>query len=136
MRGLVAIVGVTFLVGCQSVGNILSDRDELAWQALHVVDVAQTLNAASDPCYVEAFPVTRALIGEQPSQAEVLAWGVGTAALHYWVSTSLKRTEAPGWAQKLWAYTTITFTGYTVATNHGNGVRVSGSNNSVAGCGR
>ena len=66
------------------------DTEEVAWQTLHAIDVAQTLNAAHDPCYVEAFSVTRALIGEQPSTTEVLVWGASTAALHYFVSKTLK----------------------------------------------
>ena len=49
--------------GCQSL-NL--SNEEIAWQTLHAVDVAQTLSAAEDPCYVEAAYFTRQLIGEQP----------------------------------------------------------------------
>ncbi|TDJ30338.1 MAG: hypothetical protein E2O59_02720, partial [Gammaproteobacteria bacterium] len=38
------------------------DRNELTWQTLHAVDVAQTLNAANDPCYIEKAWLTQRMI--------------------------------------------------------------------------
>ena len=104
------------------------DREELTWQALHAVDVAQTLNAASDPCYEEDAWLTQQIIGKQPSDAEVIAWGVGTAVVHMWIATELDRRDAPRWLQATWSQGTIGSTGYTIVDNHRNGVRPWGDN--------
>jgi len=86
LRAATAVAAcVLLLSGCQSMG-----RDEMTWQMLHAMDVAQTLNAASDPCYKEDAWLTKRLIGEQPSDSEVLAWGVGTAG-----SAAVWKTAAP-----------------------------------------
>jgi len=117
--------------GCQSL-NFTSE--EIAWQALHAVDVAQTVSASRDPCYVEDAVVTRQLIGSQPSTGEVLLWGAGMAVGHAWISTLLENHDAPKWVQKTWSYATITGTGIAVASNHSEGIRVMGDNNPVEGC--
>ncbi len=127
-----ALVLVVLLGGCQS---LEFDRSEIAWLTMHAVDVAQTLSAAHDPCYVEDAWLTEKLIGEQPSDAEVLLWGVGTAVVHALVSNLLE-DRAPRWVQKVWDYGTITHTGYAVMSNHDEGVRAFGSNQDVAGCSR
>jgi hypothetical protein len=119
------------LAGCQ---GWQPSREEWVWQSLHAVDVAQTLAAADDACYEEAAPITRHLIGAQPSTGEVLAWGAGMALGHAWVSALLERHEAPVWVQKTWSFATITGTGLAIATNHREGVRVFGANEPVPGC--
>lgn len=116
-------------VGCASV-----DREEALWLTLHAFDVAQTLNAADDPCYKEDAWLTRRLIGGQPSDGEVLAWGAGTAILHYAIGRTLEAGGAPLWLQRTWDFTTIGHTGYTVVRNHNDGVRPWGSNQPVEGC--
>lgn len=117
--------------GCQSIDL---SGEEIAWQTLHAIDVAQTLSAAQDPCYVEDAPVTRQLIGSQPSTGEVLLWGAGMAVGHAWVSNLLETRNAPRWVQKTWSYATITGTGIAIASNHAEGVRVLGDNQAVPGC--
>lgn len=129
-RFVVAPVLLCLLAGgCQTM-----DQDELAWQALHAVDVAQTLNAASDPCYMEKSWLTKRMIGEQPSDAGVILWGIGSALVHKWVADQLEQRDAPRWAQTVWSYGTITHTGYAVMTNHENGVRPWGENENHDGC--
>jgi hypothetical protein len=123
------LVGLTWLAGCQSM-----DRQEMTWQALHAVDVAQTLNAASDPCYKENAWLTKRLIGEQPGDGEVIAWGVGTAVFHAWISSALEERGAPVWVQKVWELGTLGHTSYAIGSNYQNGVRVFGDNKSVPGC--
>jgi len=117
--------------GCQS---FEFSGEELTWQTLHVVDVAQTLSAADDPCYVEDAYLTRQLIGSQPSQGEVLLWGAGMAVGHAWVTGLLEERGAPAWLRKTWSYATITGTGIAIASNHAEGVRVFGDNKPVNGC--
>lgn len=128
-RGLALLGCLAALGGCASM-----DRNEITWQTLHTVDVLQTLNAASDPCYKEKAWVTKRLIGEQPDDHEVIAWGVGTAVLHAWVSSSLDERGAPLWVQKLWELGTLGHTTYAIGSNHENGVRPFGSNREVMGC--
>jgi hypothetical protein len=130
MRGItLALMAPWLLAGCQTMTHT-----EITWQTLHAIDVAQTLNAARDPCYQESAWVTRRLIGRQPSDGAVLAWGVGTAAFHAWVSHELDDRDAPTWLQMLWDLGTLGQTAYAVGSNHHTGVRVVGNNRDVAGC--
>lgn len=131
VRALLVVAGLFLLGGCQS---LELSREEVSWQALHAMDIAQTLSAADDPCYEEDAWLTQKLIGSQPSDAEVLAWGIGTAVGHALVSHSLEAMNAPGWLRKAWSYGTISYTGYTVASNYDEGVRAFGDNDDVAGC--
>jgi len=110
------------------------DKRELAWQALHAVDVSQTLNAASDPCYEEVSWMTRGLIGAQPSDAEVMVWGIATSMAHMWIGKKLEEHRAPGWVRAVWDLGTIGQTGYAVVNNHRNGVRPWGDNELHSGC--
>ena len=125
------LLGSVFSGGCESL-NL--SREEATWQALHAVDVAQTVSAANDPCYIEDAWVTQQLIGEQPSTGEVLLWGAGMAVGHAVVTHLLETQGAPKWLQKTWSYATIGGTGLAIATNHNEGIRVFGDNKSVAGC--
>lgn len=130
LRGLLLLAAsLWWLGGCQSL-----DREELTWQTLHAMDVAQTLNAADDPCYKENAWLTKRMIGEQPRDGEVLAWGVGTAVMHAWVSNSLERRGAPVWVQKVWELGTLGHTSYAIGSNHQAGVRPFGDNREVPGC--
>lgn len=115
--------------GCQS-----TDKREVAWQALHAIDVSQTLNAASDLCYKEASWVTKRLIGEQPSDAGVIVWGIAMAVAHMWIANTLEERAAPKWVQAVWDLGTIGHTGYAVVNNHHNGVRPWGDNLTHSGC--
>lgn len=128
-RGPVTLVCLLLLGGCQSM-----DSTEIAWQTLHAVDVAQTLNAADDRCYQEKAWLTEHLIGQQPSSAEVLAWGAGTAAFHAWVSNALEARDAPRWLEMLWDLGTLGHTSYAIGSNYHEGVRILGDNRAVPGC--
>ena len=131
LPALLLSAGSILSAGCQSLDL---SGEEITWQTLHAIDVAQTLSAADDPCYVEDAPVTRSIIGSQPSQGEVLLWGAGMAVGHAWVTGLLERHAAPMWLQKTWSYATITGTGIAIASNHAEGVRVFGHNEPVDGC--
>jgi hypothetical protein len=120
---VVVLMLVGVMGGCQSV-----NKQEMAWQALHAVDVSQTLNAASDPCYREASWMTKRLIGSQPSDTDVMIWGIATSMAHMWISKTLEERNAPGWLQVVWDLGTIGHTGHAVVNNHRNGVRAWGDN--------
>jgi hypothetical protein len=119
----------SLLAGCQTMSN-----QEKTWQALHAVDVAQTLSAARDPCYQENAWLTRRLIGRQPSDTAVLAWGVGTAAFHAWVSHELDARSAPTWLRMVWELGTLGQTAYAIGSNYDTGVRIVADNEKVRGC--
>ena len=121
--------GVLAASGCASLDM---SRSETAWQTLHAVDVAQTLNAARDPCYRESDPLTRAIIGEQPSTGEVVAWAVGSSVLHAVVSRKLER-HAPKWVTGVWHSLSIGSKGLTIGRNHAEGIRPFGDNVQQAG---
>jgi hypothetical protein len=123
------LFGWPLLAGCQT----LSDREKV-WQALHAVDVAQTLSAARDPCYRENAWLTRQLIGRQPSDTAVLAWGVGTAVFHAWLSHEMEARGAPTWVRMAWELGTLGQTAYAIGSNHQNGVRIIADNENVPGC--
>ena len=108
--------------------------EEKTFQTLHAIDFLQTYNATDDSCYFEADPITQRLIGRDPSPGEVVLWGVGVAVLHHWVSREMRENGVPKWAQTTFDLLTIGGTGYTVASNHENGVRMFGDNQPVPGC--
>ena len=121
-----AVAAVTLSAGCSS---FEISKPEIAWQALHAIDVAQTINGpAKDPCFAEG-TVTRHLIGEQPSTEGVLAWGIGLSLVHYQVDRWLEKTgrdKQPFW--RIVRSIDIGYKGYTVARNHDLGVRPFGAN--------
>ncbi len=110
-------------------GGCTTTHQEIAWQTLHAIDVAQTVNGpAGDPCFMEADPLTSSIIGEQPSKTEAIAWGLAAAGLHAGITWTLQRYDAPEWAQLGWQALTFTNTAYAVAQNHQHGIRPWGEN--------
>lgn len=107
----------------------LRTPEERAWLALHALDSAQTYRIAQDDarCYHESNPITSDLIGEFPSRTSVVAWSIGSAAVHAGVSELLLRNERPGLA-KAWQYVTMGFTGNTVLRNYQIGIRLGAPN--------
>ena len=110
------LFGALLMSGCSTV-----DRTEIAWQALHAVDALQTARIGSSDCFYEKKELTSALIGENPSKAQVATWWIGTAALHALISSQLK--NYPTW-YRIWQSVTIINTGYHIVHNHNIGVRV------------
>jgi hypothetical protein len=119
------------LTGCTS----LRRPEELAWQGLHVYDTLQTMNMADEPCYKENSPVTRAVLGADPSKGRVVAWGVGASLVHAGVSDWLITHEHPG-AYRVWQTLTFVDTAIAVHGNYSIGVRVGAPNTRTAagGC--
>lgn len=95
---------------------------EKAWQALHLVDSAQTMNIVNNDCYDEGAFLTRKIIGEQPEKERVIAWAVGSSLLHAAVSKELDSGNYPKWMGVTWQSITLIDTGYSVYNNHGNGL--------------
>lgn len=127
-----AIVLAFCLSGCATIPET-NNALEIGWQAEHVVDTLQTVHgAASDRCYYEADPVTRALIGEKPSRGAVYAWGVGYGAFHYGVTRLLEKF-APEWVATVWEAASIADTTVVIGHNYSVGIRL-GAKNRPANC--
>ena len=120
-----AILLIAFNMGCESM-----QPSEKAWHVLHVVDVAQTLNIVDDTCYRERNGLTRRIIGQEPNEGEVLAWGIVTGIGHYWISRELENRDAPQWLQRTWQATNLVVTTHSVYNNHRIGIRPWGDNQS------
>jgi hypothetical protein len=105
------------LAGCQSLPPA-----EYAWQAVHAVDVAQTVQIARSPCFQESDAATAALIGEHPSTAGALAWGFGLAAIHAGVTVGLERIDAPRWVRASWQVLSVANTARFVKQNADQGI--------------
>ncbi len=125
MRVAVCVVLLSVVLGgCSHI-----PRTEYAWQSIHLVDVLQTLDGpARDPCYEEADGLTRRLIGRQPSESDVIVWGIAIAAVHAGVTSMLERVDAPTWAKFGWQALTITNTAQAVRNNYSEGIRLGRSN--------
>ncbi len=76
---------------------------EKIWQAMHLVDVAQTIKGP----------------GEQPSTESVLVWGAAIGVAHYafdrWM-TRTGRADHAGW--QLLRYIDLGYKGFTISRNH------------------
>ena len=112
------------------VSGCASSPSEIAWQSMHLVDVAQTINGpARDECFHERDPITRSLIGRQPSTESVLLWGVGVGVAHYaldrWLANSGHADKK--WVQILRALD-LGAKGFTIGRNHQIGIRPFGDN--------
>jgi len=121
---IIALLMVLFS-GCASMSS-----SERAWQAMHILDVAQTLNgpASGDPCWHEDGIPTKYLIGEQPTPEAVISWGVAYAVLHYYAGRWLDRSDLSDGVKTAIRSIDLGNTGYNVASNHAEGVRPFGDN--------
>lgn len=91
--------------------------EEYVWQALHLVDTAQTLYATKHP---EQFREMNPLLGAHPSTEAVLVWSVGFAVLHYAI---LRELQARGINPSRFERVTIAVKGAGVAINFTMGAR-------------
>jgi hypothetical protein len=96
--------------------------EESVYQALHVIDSAQTVYIARDPSqYYER--VSGWAIGHHPSEADVVRFMAADAIVHILVTTALVRMDAPSWATRTWELLTISSTGYCVRSNIKIGIK-------------
>jgi hypothetical protein len=121
---IITVLIAVLLCGCSSMS-----RPEIAWNVLHVVDVAQTINGpASDPCYRERAPTTRFLIGERPHRDNVIAWGVAASVMHYFAFRWVENSDWPDGVKVALRSIDLTYKGHTVVRNHNAGIRPFGDN--------
>jgi hypothetical protein len=128
-----AVLALLTLGGCASLQQF-NYGGEAAFQVLHVVDVAQTMRgAASDPCFNEGDPVTRALIGAHPSHVATIAWGLGYGITHYAVYDWLTSHGHPNWAAA-WEVASVIDTASVVNHNYQIGIRIGAPNHDDQAC--
>lgn len=130
MRRRIAAITLAFLLAaCESMSPY-----EKAWQAMHLVDVAQTIEgAASDPfCHSEGNPVTRRLIGRHPHRDEVIAWGVAIGVVHYFAFRWIDNSEWPEGIKIALRSIDLVDKGITIGRNYDQGIRIFGDNEPCA----
>jgi hypothetical protein len=102
---------------------------ERAWQVMHALDVAHTLNGpASDPCFREREPVTRTLIGERPEPEAVILWGVAAGVLHHLAFRWIESRDWPDGVKIALRAVDLGYKGVVLGRNHEAGVRPWGDN--------
>lgn len=128
------LLGVLLLTGCAALPPD-SKLPEAAYQALHAVDFAQTVQIARSPdCYHESDPLTKRLIGEYPTEGQVRAAWALTSALHLaitgWLDREVDATDSKAWriARGAWHVVTIADAGREVVHNHSLGLKPFGGN--------
>lgn len=163
MKHTIPLCAISLLSGCTLIAPIDSHMPvqryraaEYTWQALNVIDMAQTLHIAQARrtdaqmaaqtanglmanryCYDEADPLTRAMIGEHPSQRNVVLSSIAYALVHYGVSAWLEHkdkvredgTHYTPWvlAARAWHGIGLGWKGATVYNNWNIGLRIGGS---------
>ena len=105
------------LCGCAEI-----PREEYAYQGIHLVDTLQTIQIARSDCFSERDDRYAWAIGEHPSVAGAVAWGVALAAGHGLITVWMRDHDWPRWAQQSWQ--AISFGGavYDVKNNFDQGI--------------
>jgi hypothetical protein len=91
---------------------------EASYQALHVIDTAQTLRIRHKVQFHESNPI----LGRYPSDAEVLGVMAAEAIAHAYVTKLLADRNAPMWAQRTWHHLSIAWNGRLVLRNNLRGL--------------
>jgi hypothetical protein len=115
MRAAAIAAALLALTGCASL-----PPQEVAYQTLHVIDTAQTLEIARHP---DEFRETNLTMGDHPTTARVIGWSVTLGAVHYVVSDFLLAHEMPK-TYAAWQLVTIGATAQDVRSNYRIGLRL------------
>ena len=122
--GRLFVVAIAVVLGGCAQWSTETRVEEGVFQALHVVDVLQTLAIANHSgCYNEVGDVYE-IFSEHPSRTEVLEWGVGYAALHAGVTHLIETHTSTRWPQRVWQAITIVGTANSVRVNWEAGLRL------------
>lgn len=123
LRKRAALLLPLLLSGCAT----LQQPAEIAWQSLHAVDMAQTVDGMRDSCVRESHPITRAIIGDKPSTGAIVAYGIGSAAFHAGVSHFLE-TRGLSRTYAVWQVVSIADTAAAIGKGWSIGIRLGGAN--------
>lgn len=111
-----AVLFVVFVAWTTSGCTTLARPEELGYQAMNIADMALTARNVRDPCIEEGNPVTRTLVGRNPSAGSLAVFGLASGAAHLGISNMLLEN---GWSKtyKVWQAVTITNAGLGVGWN-------------------
>lgn len=128
MNKVFSIFYIVILAGCESIS--MTDLDkfdtmEASWQALHILDVAQTAHMNDGLCYQEGNMLTKELIGINPPDSRVYQWGLLSAVMHYFVFKWADNTF-PNYSDNL-RMTDLGYKAAIVGGNHEEGLRYDGA---------
>jgi hypothetical protein len=116
-----ASIAMAFAIALAQLGGCASvPPAEIAFQVVHAVDTAQTVQISREPA---RFQETNALMGAHPTTARVLEWGVTVAAVHLLVSDFLRAHDMPK-LYAAWQIVTIGIASRDVANNYRFGIRL------------
>jgi len=93
---------------------------EIAWQAMHVIDVMQTLEI-QDHEHLEEVHM-RKVLGRNPDDDNVYAWGIAGAIAHYYLMKWIDENTNYGKALR---HIEVGYKFGTISNNHSIGLRVS-----------
>lgn len=100
---------------------------EVSWQALNLVDTAQTLYIADHPAQWQEVGQAGLFCGNHPSRGGVIATMAAFALLHYAVTVGIENLyqQNPDYqvVQRVWQYSNLSYKTYLVANNHRQGIR-------------
>lgn len=100
---------------------------EVAWQALNVVDTAQTLYIADHPAQWQEVGEASLFCGSHPSRKSVIGTMMLFAVIHFAVTVGIENLvqENPDYEvlQRTWQYTNLSYKTYTVVKNHAQGIK-------------
>jgi hypothetical protein len=100
---------------------------EVAWQALNVVDAMQTDYIAGHPGSFQEIGQAGLFCGNHPSHGCARGIMAAFALTHYAVTVGIENLvqQNPDYRvlQRVWEYSTVAYKGYTVAHNHEIGIR-------------
>jgi hypothetical protein len=85
--------------------------DEKVYMAVHAIDILQTMQHGPNPCYGEVDPITRRLIGRDPSPGRVFVWGLARGALAHYEFQFINNSNLPKWLRTTlkWYNTAVRF---------------------------
>jgi hypothetical protein len=96
--------------------------EESVYQALHAIDIAQTVYIAKHPDQFYEKEIDWA-VGRHPAEARVLQYMVGDAALHVALTFVLVKADAPRWVTRSWELLTIGASANNVRGNYNVGIK-------------
>jgi hypothetical protein len=91
---------------------------EIAYHVVAWMDAATTADIKNHDDIEEKAPITRQVIGKNPSNGEVVAWFAATSVVHYGISRALPKPY-----RKYWQYVTIGVESAMVVNNVSLGLR-------------
>ena len=113
----------------------VSPYHEYVFHTLNAIDMFQTISAAKKPgCYQEANPLTRRLIGKNPSSDSIVISSIAYSVLYHYGSDMIDKSSLPKWTKNVTFSLGIAAKLNTVVNNHRIGAYVDGARPERIGC--